>query len=98
MVLKQNISTFKGTYKDRDIWIIAAGASMDYIDPSFFEGKLTFGVNDVWRKYKCTWLVRKEFKGLEETYGKAYNLVVSEFNCGSGSYSNDIETKRVKYK
>ena len=30
----------KDIHKGQDIYVIASGASMDYVDPSFFEGKI----------------------------------------------------------
>ena len=49
----------KNTHKDEDIWVIGAGASMNYIDPSFFEGKLVIGVNRVCRFFRCDYIVSK---------------------------------------
>ena len=38
----------KNIYKNKDIWILLAGSSMDYIDTSFFEGKITIGQNQMY--------------------------------------------------
>ena len=39
---KLNVRDYlKDIHKHRDIYVIASGASMDYVDPSFFEGKIT---------------------------------------------------------
>lgn len=52
---------FKDIHKDQDIWIIAAGASLNYVSPSFFEGKITIGLNQSFSKYKhCNYYMKKD--------------------------------------
>jgi hypothetical protein len=58
--VQHSFTELKGAHKGQDIWIIAAGSSMDYVDPSFFEGKITIGVNEVFCKYVCNYNIRKE--------------------------------------
>jgi hypothetical protein len=54
----------KDIHKGQDIYVIASGASMDYVDPSFFEGKITIGLNQTFSKYKyCTYYLRKDGRG-----------------------------------
>ena len=50
--MKRPITELKDTHKGEDVWIIGSGSSMDYIDPSFFDNKITIGVNDVYKKYE----------------------------------------------
>jgi len=50
--MRRNFTEFKDIHKGQDIWIIAGGASMSYVDPSFFEGKVVMGVGESFRKYK----------------------------------------------
>lgn len=54
------IDKFKDKHKNKDIWIICAGASMNYVEASFFENKITIGVNKVGKKYKCTYAILKD--------------------------------------
>ncbi len=58
--MKRNFTEFKNIHKGQDIWVIAAGATMDYISPSFFENKITIGINHVFHKYICNYYIRKE--------------------------------------
>jgi len=58
--MRHSITELKGIHKGQDLWVIAAGPSMDYVNPSFFEGKITIGVNEVFHKYVCNYYVRKE--------------------------------------
>ena len=37
-----------GTCEGRDAYVIGSGKTLDYYEPSFFDNKLTIGVNDGW--------------------------------------------------
>ena len=41
------IDSLKDVHKNQDIWVIGAGSSMNYVDPSFFDNKITVGLNHV---------------------------------------------------
>ena len=43
---------FKNKHKDSDIYIIASGKSLDFIEPNFFNNKITIGINQVYKKSK----------------------------------------------
>lgn len=80
--MKREIRELKNIHKGQDIWIIAAGPSMDFVDPSFFEGKITMGVNKVYVKFKCDYLVRKENEGIKQAHEVGSKLIVSQWNHG----------------
>ena len=61
----KSVIDFKGIHKGLDIWVIAAGPSMNYIDDSFFENKITIGINRVAMKFNCNYLVAKDGRGFE---------------------------------
>ena len=44
------LTELKNIYQDKDIWIIAGGSSMNFIDPSFYDNKITIGLNHVYKK------------------------------------------------
>jgi hypothetical protein len=54
------LTDFKNIHKDQDIYILASGKSVDFIDNSFFKNKIIIGVNQVYKKTKCKYLVRKD--------------------------------------
>jgi len=56
----KNISELKDIYKGLDIWCILAGSSMDYVDPSFFEDKIVIGLNQVYKKFPCNYVLMKD--------------------------------------
>jgi len=57
------ISFLKDAEKGKDIYVVAAGASCDHIDPSFFNGKCVVGVNRVFARFRCDYVVYKEYAG-----------------------------------
>lgn len=83
--MKREIRELKNIHKGLDIWVIGAGSSMNFVDPSFFKGKITIGVNHVYIKFKCDYLIRKENKGIKEAYETGSVLIVSEYNRAGNS-------------
>ncbi|MGI6730429.1 MAG: hypothetical protein ACOX5F_00815 [Anaerovoracaceae bacterium] len=62
----KNVYELAGKYRGADIWIVAAGPTMDYVDPTFFENKITIGVNQVFRRFRTDCLLRKETAMFDE--------------------------------
>jgi hypothetical protein len=50
----RELQEFKDCHKGADIYIVASGKSMDFYDPSFLDGKITIGINQVYRKFRTT--------------------------------------------
>ena len=44
------ITELKDKHKGEDIYVIASGKSIDFIDDSFFDGKILIGVNQAYKK------------------------------------------------
>jgi hypothetical protein len=92
------ITQLKDKHLNEDIYIIASGASMDFIDPSFFEGKITIGTNQVYKKFKCTYLVRKEVKFIEPSLKTGSIVIVSEFDSGNlNSGDHKLNTNKIEH-
>lgn len=84
--MKKKIDELREIHKDQDIWIIAAGASMNYVDPTFFDNKITVGVNRVCKNFKCDFVVAKDgcgFKEILETVTHDTKLVLSKHESGN---------------
>lgn len=64
--LNLKINNYLDLHKNKDIYVIGSGNSCDYIDPSFFNNKITIGINHVYKKFNCTYYIRKENQFLEE--------------------------------
>ncbi len=58
--MSKDITKFKDIHKGKDVWVVLAGPSMNYIDPSFFDNKITVGVNQVYRFFKSDYIVMKD--------------------------------------
>jgi len=94
----KSISLLKDKHLNEDIYVIASGASMDYIDPTFFEGKITIGLNQVYKKYKCTYLVRKEVKYIQPSLKTGSIVIVSEFDSGNlNSGDHKLNTNKIEH-
>jgi hypothetical protein len=61
----KSIKVLKNRHAGEDIYVMAAGASNNYLDPSFFDGKCVIGVNRVFSRFPCTYVIAKEFGGAE---------------------------------
>ena len=56
----KSFEELKNKHKGEDIWLVSAGSSMDFIESSFFENKIVLGQNNVYKKYKCDYVVMKD--------------------------------------
>ena len=64
---------FKDIHKDNDIYILASGKSVDFIENCFFKGKIVIGINQVYKKIPCKYLVRKEHQLVENVLSDPRN-------------------------
>ena len=91
-----DLTEFENIHKDKDIYILASGKSVDFIDNSFFENKIVIGINQVYKKIQCKYLVRKEYDLMKEVFelNKDSILFVSKGVCGGKGAGNlDIVRK-----
>ena len=95
---------FKDIHKGGEIWIIGGGASMNYVSPSFFDGKLTMGLGEAFRKYKnCTYYLRKDGRSYQGhdifdviKYNPSTKLIFSDYvGCavewGKNEFDVDVD-------
>ena len=88
------LSELKNAHSGEDIWVIASGASMDFVDADFFANKITVGVNRVNRKFDCSYIVAKDASGFDELlqFRKNARFVFSRYESGDlGNPLNDVE-------
>ena len=84
------INELKNIHENEDVWIIGAGSSMNYVDPSFFDNKITIGLNHVGVKYKTKYIVTKDlvkngFRELPNSDNPPFNsefVIASELDKG----------------
>ena len=88
---------FKNKHKDNDIYIIASGKSLDFIEPNFFNNKITIGINQVYKKVNTKYLIRKEMALSEQVINNNKNktIFISRGNCGNKCNSNrELQEKK----
>jgi hypothetical protein len=75
---------YKNIHKDEDIYVIGSGSSCNFIDESFFKNKITIGINQVYKKYKTQYLIRKEFKLISDALKNTNDTImfISRGDCG----------------
>lgn len=82
---RPSLNQFMDIHKGKDIYVIGSGKSCDYLSPSFFEGKITIGINHVYKKFNCNYYVRKESEMLDEILREITDnsiLFITEGKCG----------------
>jgi|TARA_B100000029_G_scaffold505049_1_gene585033 hypothetical protein len=60
--MNKKINELKNIHKGEDIWVIGAGSSMDYVDPSFFENKICISVNQMYEHFPCQYVVGRDLQ------------------------------------
>lgn len=76
----RTIDELRGKYRGQDIWIIGSGATAGHVDPDFFTGKITIGINHVHRRFRTTYLIGKDGPDfITEASTTGIPLIVSEF-------------------
>lgn len=77
------ITELNDCHAGQDIWVIAAGPSAGYIEPCFFDGKVTIGVNRVWNAFRPDYVVVKEAQILQEAIDESKAIVIApQYSCG----------------
>ena len=87
--MNKPLTELKNKYNNQDIWIVLAGSSMDYISQEFFENKIVLGVNQVYKHYKCDYVIMKDCmetprytRSIEQLQSKNIPLIYSEYYKG----------------
>lgn len=79
---RKSISELRNRHFGSDVWVIGAGPSMDHVDPAFFRGKTVIGVNQVFRRFPCTYTVRKDALFAEEAARSGVPLIMAMHDQG----------------
>ena len=76
-------------HTQEDIHIICAGPSSKYIEPSFYENKIVIGINNVYKRFPCNYIVAKDLREVprfnrlvEELKQTNIKLVFPEYHTG----------------
>jgi hypothetical protein len=94
----ETIKHLKDKHKGEDIYVIASGKSLDFVDESFFDNKILVGVNQAYKKIWCDYLVRKETKFIKDSLATDSIVIVSEYDSGNLDTGNSkLNTNKVKH-
>ena len=90
------ITELRNKHQGYDIHVVASGASTQFIDKSYFDNKITIGVNEVWRRFdNLDYIVHKEqhLSDVLETASKqfGFKVIVSKYRCGTHSFGTNKE-------
>ena len=98
-----NLSKLKNVHLNEDIWCVAAGSSMDFIDSSFFKNKIVIGQNQVYKKVPCTYVVMKDLmenprfeRSIQEVKSVNIPLIYSKYHAGH--YNSPKGLNQTDYK
>lgn len=88
------IGELNNIHAGHDIYVVASGASADFIDQSFFDNKIAIGVNEVWKRfYNLDYVVRKESRRMDEAISASrqfgFKTIASAHNCGTLKYAKN---------
>lgn len=86
LMIQKNIKEIKNIHSNQDIWVLAAGPSMNYLSPSFFENKITIGVNRICKFFDCDYIVAKDGRGFSEILDTVHDkteLILSKHESGN---------------
>lgn len=93
----KNLIDFKNIHKGKDIYVIGSGKSCDFIDPTFFDNKITIGINEVYTRFKTTYLCRKELVYISQSVQNTNSIVFcSSGECGGLNGKNLKLAKRIQ--
>lgn len=89
----KHISELKGIHRGSDIYVIASGPSVDFIDPNFFKNKITVGVNQAFKKVKCDYIVRKEGSQIRESINSGAKVICSKWDSGDIGKGKNVKNR-----
>jgi|TARA_B100000131_G_scaffold322907_1_gene378690 hypothetical protein len=85
----KDFGSLKNIHKDKDIYVVSGGPSLNHIDKSFFDNKIVLGVNDIFRYFECDYVVVKDCNEeprftrlVEELKEKDIPLIYSQYYKG----------------
>lgn len=65
------IDKLRNRHRGEDIWLIASGKSLDYVSPRFFDNKITLGINHVYSRFECEYLLVRDHHFFSDVYNAA---------------------------
>ncbi len=92
------ITELKNKHKGQDIYVLGAGASMNYIDPKFFDNKITVGVNMMYQIFPCTYIVKIHNEESQKVIDAEVTLIISKLDGGLRDILNQFNGNYYVFK
>lgn len=94
----KSIKDLKGKHTGKDIYILASGKSVDFINEDFFDNKIIIGLNQAYKKIWCDYLVRKEVKFIKNSLDTGSIVIVSEYDSGNlNTGDSKLNTNKIDH-
>ncbi len=100
----RSITELKDRWKGHDIHVICAGPSSKYIEPSFYDNKVVVGINNVYKRFPCDYIVAKDLREVprfnrlvEELKETNIKLVFPEYHTGHYSDPKNVPNMENSY-
>ena len=93
-----DIKKFEGIHTGADIYVIGSGKSLDFIDPVFFENKITVGINQIYKKIRTDYIVRKDGGFIDDTVKRMDDKQVLFVSKGKYGRNNTANINHIQKK
>lgn len=70
-------------HRNKDIYVVASGKSLDFFKSSFFDNRIIIGVNQVYKKISPNYLVYKDPKLLSDAVASGAKVLLSKHRYGN---------------
>ena len=78
-----NICVLKNAHKGAVVFVVASGASMNFLPKQIFDGAVVVAVNEMWQHVPATYAVMHHHERAQEVIDAGVKLVASERDWGS---------------
>lgn len=85
-----DLRKYKGLYREDDIWIVGAGPSMNHVEPSFFDLKIVFSINWMFKKIGSNYNVVTDSYPIAESLEGDNVIIASKYHGANESAGLNI--------
>lgn len=94
-----SIAEMRGFHAGQTLWLIASGASLNFVPRSFFDDKITVVVNEAVRDWPVAYAFAHHRESAQEAINLKHMTVASEYNrCDRVDGLNDLVGDWYQYK
>ena len=99
-----NIRVLKNRHQGATIYVIASGASLDYVDPQFFDDKISITVNEAYQRFGLnlrgpSYVLMHHHDAAQAAIDAGCRLVTSQHDCGFATWPHaDFQGEYYTYR